>query len=230
MTFSFVNRLVNVARSRGRALHGCLRKPLPGRFQTYNHTLPDRYPWLFSFAAAQLAQHQNLHLLSFGCSLGDEVFALRSYFPDATLRGIDVDPGNIAACTKRARTRQLVNATFTTAASTREEPTSGYDAIFCLAVLCLGDLTVSRRERCDPDLRFEDFDAVVTDFSRCLKPGGYLWLHTANFRFGDTTVSRQFDVVLEAEPDQMASDLQFGRDNRLATGDRSRAVGFRKHK
>ena len=41
---------------RGRfRLAGRLRAPAEGRFQPYPHTLPDRYPWLFDFAAAALA-------------------------------------------------------------------------------------------------------------------------------------------------------------------------------
>jgi hypothetical protein len=35
-------------------------------------------------------------------------------------------------------------------------------------------------------------------------------------------------VVLEAEPEQMAADVHFGRDNRLLAGERYRAVAFRK--
>src|SRR5579872_5303591 len=56
-------------------------RSIPGQFQTYNHTLPNRYPWLFQFAAESLAHDRDLNLLSFGCSRGDEVFTLRSYFP-----------------------------------------------------------------------------------------------------------------------------------------------------
>jgi hypothetical protein len=59
---------------------------IPGQFQTYSYTLPDRYPWLFQFAAESLAKSTDLHLLSFGCSRGDEVFALRKYFPTAVIK------------------------------------------------------------------------------------------------------------------------------------------------
>jgi SAM-dependent methyltransferase len=208
------------------ALHRRLRHPLAGRFQPYGHTLPDRYPWLFKFAARELTPGE-LNILSFGCSRGDEVFTLRRYFPLATLRGIDVDPHNIATC--RARAGTAARMSFHTAATTHGEPSKAYDAIFCLAVLCLGDLTTRGAKRCDPYLRFADFENVVSDFARCLKPGGLLFLHTSNFRFGDTAVARDFDVVFEATPEQLAPDVIYDRSNRLLPGVRYLPVAFRKH-
>lgn len=203
--------------------------PMPGQFQRYSHTLPDRYPWLFSFSAAQIGERAGLRLLSFGCSRGDEVFALQKYFPGAEIRGIDIDPINIAACERRARRQPRTGAvSFEVAATTQAEPSASYDAIFCLAVLCLGDLTTRAAQRCDPQLHFQDFERIVSDFCRCLKPSGLLLLHTTNFRLSDTHVADDFETLLEAEPAQMASDAQFGRDNRLLPEPRYRAVAFRK--
>jgi SAM-dependent methyltransferase len=218
----------DVLRRTFRGLSRRLRRPAPGLFQPYNHTLPDRYPWLFRFAAARLGNTQDLRMLSFGCSLGEEVFSLRNYFPTADLKGLDIDPDNIACCLARARAAQSTGMTFATAATTAGEPTGYYDAIFCLAVLCLGDLTTSGAERCDPHLRFVDFERVIVDFARCLKPGGILLLHTTNFRFCDTVAANDFDVVLEADPAQMAPDVLFDRDNKLMKGERYYAVAFRK--
>jgi 2-polyprenyl-3-methyl-5-hydroxy-6-metoxy-1,4-benzoquinol methylase len=230
-----LNTLTDVARkgrnALRRAFHGLARKfrrPVPGRFQPYNHTLPDRYPWLFQFAAARLGDGQRQRILSFGCSRGEEVFSLRNYFPDAAIKGIDIDPRNIDCCLARARAERSAGMTFVTAATTEGEEAESYDAIFCLAVLCLADLSTSGAQRCDPYLHFDDFERMVADFARCLKPGGLLLLHTTNFRFCDTTVSQQFDTVLEAEPAQLAPDVLFDRGNRLMKGERYYAVAFRK--
>jgi SAM-dependent methyltransferase len=212
------------------AMYRKFRRPLPGEYQTYSYTRPDRYPWLFEFAASQLGAHRPLNILSFGCSRGDEVFSLRRYFPMAALKGIDVNRRNIARCLARVRAEQPFNMTFMNAASTAGEATGFYDAIFCLAVLVSGDLTTSGAQRCDPVFHFERFDRQITDFARCLKPGGLLVLHTTNFRFCDTAVAGDFTVVLEAAPAHLAPDVLFDRDNRLMPGERERyrAVAFQK--
>src|SRR5262245_10806245 len=72
-----------------------------GQFQTYSYTLPDRYPWLFAFARDQFGRARASQILSFGCST-EEVFALHRYFPDAVIKGIDIDARTIAGCVKRA--------------------------------------------------------------------------------------------------------------------------------
>jgi SAM-dependent methyltransferase len=220
----------DVLRSVYYVLYRKLRRRLAGEYQTYSYTRPDRYPWLFEFAARRLGSHLPLTILSFGCSRGDEVFSLRRYFPTAALKGIDVNPRNIARCLARMRAENTTNMTFATGATTEGEPTGTYDAIFCLAVLVSGDLTTSGAQRSDPVLHFERFDRQVSDFARCLKPGGLLVLHTTSFRFCDTTVAADFEVVLEADPADLAPDVLFDSDNRLMPGERQRyrAVTFQK--
>jgi SAM-dependent methyltransferase len=203
-------------------------RALPGQFQTYNYTLPDRYPWLFQFAAASLAAASNLRLLSFGCSRGDETLTLRKYFPNAAIKGVDVDPANIAHCRSRLPAGPPRLLSFATAATTELEPAESYDAIFCLAVLCRGDLTTTNAQVCSPSLLFENFETTVADFARCLKPGGILFLHTTNFRFCDAACAADFDIVLEAAPSQLATDVIFDRTNRLMMGYRYTPVAFRK--
>jgi SAM-dependent methyltransferase len=232
MKFPTLSMLSDVSRkSRDalrRALHRGIQLPLRGRFQPYNHTLPNRYPWLFQFASARLGNVQGLRILSFGCSRGEEVFSLLKYFPTAAIKGIDIDPNNIACCLARAGREKSAGVTFAAAATTEAEQPESYDAIFCLAVLCHGDLATSGAQRCDPLLHFEDFERTVADFARCLKPGGLLLLHTTSFRFCDTSASKDFDSVLEVDPAQLAPDAVFDRDNRLMEGVRYRDVAFRK--
>jgi SAM-dependent methyltransferase len=228
MKFRALHLFATLARKSRDTLRRRFRRPLPGRFQTYSHTLPDRYPWLFEFARANIGSFIGARLLSFGCSRGEEVFALRKYFPTAVIKGIDIEPGNISRCESRARMGDATGMIFAVAANTEAEPAGFYDAIFCLAVLCLGDLTVSGAQRCAPYLYFKDFERMVTDFSRCLRPGGILFLHTTNFRFCDTAVAQDFDVVLEASLVQLAPDVLFDSNNALLPGARYLPVAFRK--
>jgi len=213
----------------GLSLRRAVRRPEPGEFQPYYYTLPDRYPWLFGFAVTRIGTRKDLRILSFGCSRGEEVFSLQKYFPGAAVKGIDINPRNISRGLARARAEKS-NVTFEVAATTEREPTGFYDAIFCLAVLVNGDLTTSNAERCDPLLNFERFDWMIGDFARCLKPGGLLALHTTNFRFCDTAVAGDFDVVYEADPKHLALDVLFDRNNTLMSGERERyrAVAFEK--
>jgi SAM-dependent methyltransferase len=221
---------LHALRGVGDSLYRMARRPTPGAFQPHPFTMPDRYPWLFSFAAERIGSRPDLRILSFGCSRGDEVFSLRKYFPFAAIKGIDINPRNIAHCLARARAEDPVNMAFEVAATAQGELTSSYDAILCLAVLCNGDLTTSGAQRCDPVLHFDTFERIIVDFARCLKPGGLLVLHTTSFRFCDTATARDFDVVYEADPKHMAPDVLFDRHNRLMSGERARyrAVAFEK--
>jgi SAM-dependent methyltransferase len=216
-----------LGRGRTRAV-GDARLLIPGQFQTYSYTLPDRYPWLFQFAAESLAKSTDLHLLSFGCSRGDEVFALRKYFPTAVIKGIDIDPRNIEYCQSRMRGELPQKMLFATAPSVEAEADASFDAIFCLAVLCRGDLTASNAQCSAPGFLFEHFEIIVADLARCVKPGGLLFLLTTNFRFCDTASAANFDTVLEAAPSQLADDVLFDSSNRLMAGVRYPSVGFRK--
>jgi SAM-dependent methyltransferase len=229
MKFWALQLVASFARNSRDSLRRRFRRPRPGRFQAYSHTLPDRYPWLFEFAKTNVGAGGDARILSFGCSRGDEVFSLRKYFPSALIKGIDIEPRNIARCQARTHADGAEGMTFAVAANTANEPAEFYDAIFCLAVLCLGDLTVSGARRCDPYLYFNDFESMVADFARCLKPGGILFLHTTNFRFCDTAVSRNFDVVFEAGLAQLAPDVLFDSHNALLPDVRYLPVAFRKH-
>ena len=192
------------------------------RFQPFNHTLPDRYPWLFSFARARIGDGPGKSLLSFGCSTGLEAISLRGYFPEAQITGLDIDPQNIARCRRHGRD----DIAFAVAGTTADEASESFDAIFCLAVLCNGKLVVTDAQQSDPLLYFETFETMVTDFARCLKPGGLLCLVTTNFRFCDTGVAADFEPVLQIDPALMAPDRHYGRDNRRLEGERYTEVAF----
>ncbi len=183
-------------------------------FQPFNDTAPDRYPRIFKFAQAALAADRidgrPLALLSFGCSTGEEVFTLRQYFPAARIKGIDVNPANIAICRRRLAELGDPAIGFACAETVAGEADGEYDAIFCMAVLRHGSLEGANVTRCDPLLRFADFENIVAGFSRSLRRGGLLAIAHSNFRFGDTRASAGFETVLRMK----SPSPLFGPDNR----------------
>ena len=194
-------------------------------FQPYRTTETDRYPRVFQFARDQLGDNRQRRILSVGCSTGEEVFSLRRYFTAASIHGIDINHRNISICNKRLRRIGDAGLSFEVADSTHSVKSESCDAIFCMAVLRHGKLETIETPRCDHLIRFTDFDRVVRDFARCLKPGGLLFIWQSNFRFRDTVTSTQFEVVLEME---RSGARIYDCNNQLMHGVDEREVGFRK--
>ena len=190
-----------------------------GIFQPFNDTRADRYPRIFAFVQSELGAGQKLRIISFGCSTGEEVFSLRQYFPNAAIKGIDINPGNIALCRQRAAAAGDGAISFELARSTQNEADASCDAIFAMAVLRHGGLGAPGVTRCDHLLPFDDFARAVADFSRCLKPGGLLVIRHSNFRLCDAPAGRDFETILQvALPQGTAGTPLFGPDNLLLSG------------
>ncbi len=175
------------------------RENPPNLFQPFTDTEVDRYPRLFRYARENLPGGPAVRLLSFGCSTGEEVFTLRHYFPEAAIRGIDINRANIKVCQRKLRRAPDPGIDFLQAGSTQGEETAAYDAIFCMAVLRNGNLALPDKDRSDLYIRFEDFAATVADFDRCLKPGGLLFIVSSSFRFADTPTASGFEAALQRQ-------------------------------
>jgi len=167
-----------------------------GLFQPYSTTFDDRYPDLFTLARTLVADGPDRRILSFGCSTGEEVFSLRRYFPQAAILGIDINPRRIRLA-RRSLRRAGGDAriAFAVASSAEDLDTASCDAVFCLAVFRHEKLKAGPATRCDPLIRFADFERAVTELARCLRPGGLLVLRNSYFRFRDTAIADRFDVV-----------------------------------
>ena len=201
--------------------------PKRGAFQPFNDTQPDRYPAIFKFVQDEIGADRPADILSFGCATGEEVFSLRRYFPHARIKGIDVNPGNIAVAATRLAAKPDAGLAFALGASAADEPAAQYDAIFCMAVLRHGSLGEPGVERCDHLLRFDDVARAFAGFHRCLKPGGLLVVRHSNFRLRDTAIGAQFETLLSV-PFQGSKTPIFGPDNRLMPGVEDPAAVFRK--
>jgi SAM-dependent methyltransferase len=198
-------------------------------FQPDNFTEPDRYPHLFELAAHEIGDGLETRILSFGCSTGEEVFALREYFPSAQITGIDINRHNIAICNRKLAGRPDRAISFRTSGSAADEEAGTYDAIFCMAVFRHGALGDRVRERCDEFIRFEAFDNATADLAKSLKVGGLLFIENCHFRFADTRAFADFELIDEARQEHRQADgPTYDRDNRLMSCIAFRDVAFRK--
>ena len=181
--------------------HLLLWRAPPNLFQHRSITAADRYPAIFEFVRTHLpppAAAAAPRLLSFGCATGDEVFSLRTVFPGASLKGIDINRANIAACRARLRAAGGDPAVvFEENSAAAAEPADTYDAVFCMAVFVRWQLKEDRTvASCAPHLRFADFARTVAELARSVRPGGLLVLRHAMFRFSDTATARDFRPLL----------------------------------
>ena len=196
-------------------------------FQPDNFTEPDRYPHLFGLAAREIGDSPETHILSFGCSTGEEVFALRNYFPSAQIKGVDINRHNIAICKRKLVKHPDPAISFRTTGSAGDEEAEAYDAIFCMAVFRHGALGDKVRERCDEFIRFEAFDNATADLARSLKVGGLLFIENCHFRFRDTRAFVDFESIARQDHRQSDGPI-YDRDNRLISELHHREVAFRK--
>jgi SAM-dependent methyltransferase len=197
-----------------RAVHRLEKAPNRQLLQPSPTTRSNRYPEYFGFVRGKLARISEPHILSYGCSTGEEVFTLREYFPAAQLTGIDINPNSIAICERSGKAAGGDPATrFVCAGSCTAEPDFQYDAIFCMAVLRHGALQAEMPERCDAHLGFAQVDALVTDLARCLKPGGFLTIWNSHFRFSDMTAAAEFDVAWTSVATGGGNFPLYGPDN-----------------
>lgn len=190
-------------------------------FQPWNDTWDDRYPEVFAFLGRELSSKEDVHVLSFGCSTGEEVFSLRRFLPRARLKGIDISRGNVAECRRRLRQLADRRIEFVRAGSAAFEPDQRYDAVLCMAVFRHGSLAeVGEGGSCARLLRFEDFARTVEDLTRCLAPGGYLVVEHSNFRVADTPAARRLEVVVRRPPGEADRRTPvFGPDDRRIPGE-----------
>jgi SAM-dependent methyltransferase len=201
----------------------------PNLFQPFTDSFRDRYPQLFRFVRQEIGDAASQRILSFGCSTGDEVFTLREYFPLSWIKGIDINARNVRAARRRLKRSPDGKITFEVASTTVGELSNSYNAIFCMAVFRHGGLGASGRDgRCDHLIRFQQFEETVGEIARCLVPGGLLLIGYSNFRFSETRIATNFDVVFQADASPDAQTPIFDRDNRFLAQTGYGEIGFRK--
>jgi hypothetical protein len=172
--------LVWLRLSRARCLH-----------QTTALTGIDRYPGIFASARDYLSEIPELRILSFGCSTGEEVLTLKSYFPQAWIVGAEINPRSLKICRSREPDPRI---SFGPSDAQWIASRGPYDAIFCLAVLQRTPMRIVNEgiqniRRLYP---FAKFNRQLTLLDSWLKPGGLLAIHHAQYRLIDADIGRNY--------------------------------------
>lgn len=191
-----------------RAIHRLMQRERGRLFQPFPDTFEERYPALFDALAARLQPLTSPRILSFGCSSGAEVRALRRRLPAARITGIDLNPRELA---KAARADRNPLSHYSCAAA--PEPGTSYAAILALAVFRHGALEAEQPDECSAILPFARFEAGIAALDACLEPGGLLAIHHSHFRFTDTSAACRYDAVELLLPEVEPPTILFGADN-----------------
>ena len=136
--------------------------------------------WL-RFSQTERAQPKKI--LSFGCSIGDEVGSIRAFFPDAKIFGCESDPRllEISRLTfQHDRDLTFFSSTFEDIAAH-----GPYDLIVASAVLCRNPAPANYGAA----FSFAQFEDVLGRFDQSLSVGGLLILSNAGYRFSDSDLS-----------------------------------------
>jgi SAM-dependent methyltransferase len=181
-------------------------------------TQEDRYPELFDLTATLAPGAQRI--LSFGCSTGEELEAIRRRFLSAEIVGAEINPRARRIAGRRsngdARTRviqpKLIDGTF--------------DVIFALAVFQREPHKIEETETNDISSHypFDRFDAAVADLVQRLRPGGLLCVSNSQYRVEDSSAYREL-MPMKRSP--AANGSFFGRDGRRLAAVSARTI-FRK--
>jgi hypothetical protein len=191
--------------------------------QSSPFTVEERYPALFDAVAGHLAGLSAPRILSFGCSSGAEVRAMRRRLPHAQIVGLDPNRRMIAA----ARALDPHPHTEYRIATTPKGDDQ-FDAILALAVLRNGLLQTEQPENCEAIMPFARFAGAVAALDACLVGGGWLAIWHAHFRFMDAPVAEQYRVDPLRIGNQKRADPKWGPDNRRLPPSRDTPVLFRK--
>ncbi len=183
-------------------------------FQPSVETYPDRYPEIFRFARAQIGDGPHVRLLSFGCSTGEEAFALRRYFPQAEIRGLDINPLSIATAVRRRRASGDRRLSFAVAGSVAGEPLASYDAVFCMAVLRHAALSNADVRTSEPHLSFAAVQRTASELLDRVRDGGLLIIQHSHVRFRDTAAFARCEVLMTVDNGADPGQAPFGPDGR----------------
>lgn len=171
-----------------------------------------RYPEIIAFVAGQLAGLEAPRVLSWGCSTGAELIALRRALPHAEIVGVDINPRSFALAARA--TEGMQGIALVQSGDPADLAGQSFDAVLCLAVLRHARLQDEQPESSAAILPFARAETFVTGLAALVRPGGLLALWNVHFRLADMAVAPDFAVVLELAKGLEANRPLYGPGDR----------------
>jgi len=162
--------------------------------QTTSLTFMNRYPVIFSACQNYFKEKKDLRILSYGCSTGEEILTLRSYFPSANIVGAEINKRSLKICRKRTVDEKISFIYSTLSEIQKNEP---YDVIFSMAVLqrkphVIAAKGITSLKNIYP---FEKFEETIIEFDKLITPGGLLVVHYTQYSLLDTDVAQKYQAL-----------------------------------
>ncbi|MBW7475803.1 class I SAM-dependent methyltransferase [Paenibacillus oenotherae] len=194
--------------------------------QTTSRTFMDRYPDIFAACRDYFDGKQELKILSYGCSTGEEVLTLRQYFPTAHIVGAEINRNSLAVCNSRP-----VDDKITFIYSTRDEiqKHGPFDAIFCMAVLqrkphYIAEKGIRSLKKIYP---FEKFEQQIIELDGLVNPQGLLVVHFTQYSLSDTAAASRYEALGHYDQSNYTSPV-FDKNSDLIVNPAPQNIIFRK--
>ncbi len=194
--------------------------------QTTPFTSMNRYPVIFSGCSEYFKERQNIKILSYGCSTGEEVLTLRKYFPDATIVGADINKHSLQICRNLPVDEKIK---FINSTPNEIKKHGRFDIVFCMAVLQrtphqVTEQGITSLKKIYP---FEKFEQQIIELDEYVKEGGLLVTHFTQYSFTDTRVSSKYKALGDYNQDDYHSSI-FDKNSNLIKKPISRQSVFLK--
>ncbi len=181
--------------------------------QTTPLTFMNRYPIIFSACQEYFEGKEDLKILSYGCSTGEEVLTLRRYFPTAQIIGADINKRSLEAC-RKLTVDDKISFIYSTPSEIQKH--GKFDAIFCMAVLQRKphDVAAKGITNLNKIYPFEKFEKQISELDDLVKENGLLVIHFTQYSLLDTSVALKYEALGDYVQDDYSTPV-FDRNGEL---------------
>lgn len=132
---------------------------------------------------------ESIKILSFGCSVGDEVASLRYWFPKSEIYACDIDKRLVSICRRTFTSAGPTEVFFSNEKNiTAHGP---YDLIVASAVLCRNPAPNNYAE----EFPFSQFDDILSLFDSNLRDGGIIAIPNTGYPFSESSICKDYRAI-----------------------------------